>query len=98
MKYLPEDPHTFTLKTVIDEHASRLVEIVEVNDDKGNKTPESVIARFKCFDKYELCNFSLSRLAVESLIHPDLHAEVVVKYSHMKNLKKSLVIFISWWC
>ena len=87
MKYLPEDPHTFTLQSVLDEHESRLVEPSPVNDSAGVETPASIIARYKCYDAYEMCDFSLSRLAIEALVHPDLRAEIVVQYNHMDNLK-----------
>ena len=95
MKYLPEDPHTFTLEAVLTEHKSRLVEPAQVNDASGDETPESILARFRCYDEYELCDFSLSRLAVEALVHPDLRAEVVVQYNHMDNFKNILAVFIS---
>lgn len=35
-----------------------------------------------------MCDFSLSRLAIEALVYPDLRAEIVVQYNHMDNLKK----------
>ena len=78
MKYLPEDSHTFTLTSVLDKHKSRLSEPTPVLDSSGVEEPTSVAARFKCFDDYERCDFSLSRLAVESLVHPDLRAEIVI--------------------
>ena len=59
MKYFPEDPHTFTLKVVIAEHESRLIDPAAVSDDKGVETSESVKSRFKCFDEYEICDFSV---------------------------------------
>jgi len=59
-----------------------------VCDDKGDKTPALVAARFKCYDTYELCDFSLSRLAIETLVYPDLRAEVVVQHNHMLSFKK----------
>ena len=88
MKYLPEDPHNFTLKDLIKEHETRLVEPAPVLDTSNNETPESIIARFKCYDEYEKCDFSLSRLAIESLVHPELRAEVIVQFNHTKNFKK----------
>ena len=53
MKYLPEDPHNFTLKDLIKEHETRLVEPAPVLDTSSNETPESIIVRFKCYDEYE---------------------------------------------
>ena len=87
MKYLPEDPHTFSLQSVLKEHNSRLTEPSPIVD-AGVETPTSIIARFKCYDAYEMCDFSLSRLAIEALVHPDLRAEIVVQYNHMDNFKK----------
>ena len=53
MLYLPEDPHTFTLATVLTEHESRLVEPSPVLDTSGAETPVSITARFKTYDVYE---------------------------------------------
>ena len=88
MQYLPEDPHTFTLQTVLNEHKSRLVEPAAVKDATNVETPESVLARFKSYDAYEKCDISLSRLAIESLVHPELRAEIVVQFNHMDEFKK----------
>ena len=57
-------------------------------DSTSAKKPDSILAKFKCYDNYEQCDFSLSRLAVESLVHPDLRAEIVVQHNHMDNFKK----------
>ena len=84
MIYLPEDPHTFTLAAVLTEHKSRLVEPSPVLDLSSVETPASVVARFKAYDVYESCDIYISRLAIEALVHPELRAEIVVQYSHMK--------------
>jgi len=88
MRYLPEEPHKLTLASVLAEHQSRVTEPAAVWDDKGDETPASVAAQFKCYNPYELCDFSLSRLAIETLVHPDLRAEVVVQYNHIPSFKK----------
>ena len=88
MKYLPEEPHSFTLEEVLTEHKSRLVEPDEVLDSSNNETDASKFARFKCYDIYELCDLALSRLAIESLTHPDLRAQVVVQYGKESNFKR----------
>ena len=78
MKYLPGDLHTFTLALVLAEHKSRFKEPLTVLDGSGTETPTSIVARFKCYETYEFCDWSLSRLAIESLVHPDLREEVLV--------------------
>ena len=35
-----------------------------------------------------MCDWSLSRLAIEALVHPDLCAEVVVQFNHTNSFKK----------
>jgi len=94
MQYFPEDPHTFSLTSALDKHTSRLVEPPPVMDTTGNETPASIIARHKCYDIYEFCDVSLSRLAIEALVHPDLHAEIVVQFNHMPKFKKLPGVFI----
>jgi len=59
MRYLPEEPHNFTLASVLADHNSRIIE-PDIIDKKGRETPASAAARFRCYDVYELCNFSLS--------------------------------------
>jgi hypothetical protein len=49
-----EDHHLVDLPTVLTEHMARLVKPAVVNDANGNETAESVIARHKCYDDYEL--------------------------------------------
>ena len=88
MQYLPEDPHTFTLEAVMAEHKSRLVEPAEVKDTNNVETPASILARFRTYDEYEKCDISLSKLAIESLVHSELRAEIIVQLSHLDNFKK----------
>ena len=59
MKYLPKDPHNFTLTSVLDEHKSRLTEPTAVMDSTGMETSASKQAHFKSYNQYELCDFSL---------------------------------------
>ena len=90
MKYLPEEPHTFTLNMVIAEHKQRTSDPTPIMDalNPTVETPRSIATRFATYDAYEKCDFALSRLAIESLVHPDLRAEVVVQHSHVDNFKK----------
>jgi len=81
MKYLPEEPHNFTLATVIKEHTSSLVEPAPTTDNNATnptETSTSILARFKSYDAFEKCDLSLSHLVIESLVRPDLRAEVVI--------------------
>ena len=87
-KYLPEEPHNFTLSSVLAERKPRLIERVVINYSAGDETPESALAWFRCYDQYELCNFSLSCLAIKTLVHPDLRYEVVVQHNHEPLFKK----------
>ena len=88
MKYLPEEPHSFTLEQVLTEHTSRLVEPIALDDASGSETAESKLARFKCYDIYEQCDLALSRLAIEALTHPDLRAQVVVQYGEEPDFNR----------
>jgi len=60
MRYLLEEPHNFTLSSVLAEHQPKLVKPECVDDVSGIETTSSVTARFRCYDDYELCDFSLS--------------------------------------
>ena len=88
MKYLPEDPHTFALPLVLDKHKSRLIEPAQALDSAGDETASSTVARFKCYDDYERCDLSLSRLTIEVLVHPGLRSEVIVQFNHTPLFKK----------
>ena len=70
-----------------------LVEPAHVTDglaDTPVNNPASILARFKSYDTFEKCDFSLSlsRLVIESLVHPDLCAEFVVQHNYIANFKK----------
>jgi len=88
MWYLMEETHTFSLDQVQAEHKSRLSEPAVVLDSAGVETSESLLAKFKCYDLYEQCDFSLSCLAIEALTHPDLRAQIVVQYGTEKYFKR----------
>ena len=88
MNYLPKDPHTFTLATVLAEHKSRVTEPTPILGASNVETLESIIARFKCYSTYEKCDWFLSHLAIETLVYPDLRVEVVVQFSHTSSFKK----------
>ena len=59
MKYFPEDLHTFSLTSVLDEDTSQLLEPSPVMDTTGSETLASIIARHKCYEIYEYCDISL---------------------------------------
>ena len=89
MKYLPEEPHNFTLSTVTDEHISRMMESNHITEGTpGVEAPESILVCFKIYDAFEKCDFSLSCLAIKSLVCQDLHAEVFVQHIHIANFNK----------
>ena len=88
MKYLPEDPYTLTFASVLAEHESRITAPSVVIDALENETPESIVTQFKCYDEYEYCDWSLSRLTIEALVHPGLRADVVVQFNHTASFKK----------
>ena len=68
MTYLVKNVHLFTIDSVTQEHESRLIEPPVVNDSSVAETSDSIQARFRCYDEFEKYDFSLSRLAIESLI------------------------------
>ena len=73
---------------VLTERKFWLVEPSPITDSSGTKTPTSIITRFKRYDAYDQCDISLSRLAIETLVRPDLRAEVVVQFNHTPLFKK----------
>ena len=90
MNYLPEETQNFILADVISEHNLRLVENYPVTDVHATApvdTLASILPRFKRYDAFERCDFSLSNFIIKSLAHPDLHAEVIVQHSHVNFFK-----------
>ena len=89
MVYLPEQGHKVNLLDVIAEHNERLSEPnpVTTNDAQGNlvETQDSIDARFKCYDTYELRDIQLSRLVIDSLISPALRLQVLTRFRHDKE-------------
>ena len=83
MKNLVDEPHSFTLDEVIAEYESRMAdEPFPIKDQNGDELPSSIIARFKCYDEYELCDLALSRLAIEALISSTLRDKIQVRFGH----------------
>ena len=68
MRYLVKNIHLFTIDSVTQEHESRLIKPFVINDSNGTETFASTQARFRCYDEFEKYDFSLSRLAIKSLI------------------------------
>ena len=85
MKYLVKNVHLFTIDSVTQEHESRLIEPSVVNDSTGNETSGSSQARFRCYDEFEKYDFSLSRLAIESLITLRLREAISIRFSHIDD-------------
>ena len=88
MVYLVDHSHKVTLSHVIHEHSSRLVEpspVYELEADgttSSRETTASQLARFRCYDMYELNDIQLSRLIVDSLISSPLRSQVTTRYKH----------------
>ena len=97
MKYLPEEPYSFTIDDILAEHTSRLVEpsVITNSQTPHVETPESTLAWLHCYDPYEKCDFSISRLVIESLVHPELRAEIIVQFSLTPSFKKLPVKYAS---
>jgi len=87
MKCLPDKPRNFMLESITTEHSFRLMEPKVVMNKSGDENLASVLARFRCYNLYEQCDFSLSHLAIEALTHPDLQAQVIVQYGEVKSFK-----------
>ena len=68
MMNLIKNVHLFTIDSVTAEHESRIDEPAIIQDSSGTETIDSAQARFRCYDEFEKYDFSLSRLAIESLI------------------------------
>ena len=85
MTYLVKNVHLFTMDSVTQEHESRLIEPPVIYDSAGTETADSVQARFRCYDEFEKYDFSLSRLAIESLITLRLREAISVRFSHIDD-------------
>ena len=86
MKNLPEEPHSFALDGVLSEHKLRDKEEPAKNlDPQLDEFPSSVINGFKCYDEFEINDFNLSRLVIESLISADLRQKVKTRFNHFKD-------------
>ena len=85
MHHLADDYHMFTLEDIIAEHDSRLDEPATILDGNGVETKESILAKFRCYDEWEICDVALSRLMVESLVSPGLRQKVATRYDHLDD-------------
>ena len=85
MMNLIKNVHLFTIDTVTTEHESCINKPSVIQDLTGSKTTDSVQARFRCYDKFKKYDFSLSRLAIESLITLCLQEAVSVRFSHVQD-------------
>jgi hypothetical protein len=86
MKNLTTEPHSFTFTEVLEEHESRnRDEPPSTFDSTQTELLSSVVDRFKCYDVFEIDDFNLSRLVIESLISADLRQKVKTRFNHFKD-------------
>ena len=73
------DSHAFSLKEVTTEFGSRLIEpdpvSVNINGTQV-ESGDSIQARHRAYDEYEIYDISLSRLGVESLLSSSFCHEI----------------------
>ena len=48
-------------------------------------TAASILARHRCYDDFELYDVHLSRLVIETLVHPTLRATITTRYGHFDD-------------
>ena len=82
MCYLLDNSYAFTVKGVITEHASRLVELTAILDDTGSETMATIAARLCSYDEFELYDVGLSRLAIEACVSVSMREEIAIRFSH----------------
>ena len=87
IRYLAEEPHMFTIDNAMSEHDSRMIEPSPVVDDNDEETVDSICSRFKCYDKYERFDISLSCRILETLLSQDIKGTIRIKYGHLSNFK-----------
>ena len=87
MTYLLDNPHDLTCDEVHADYKDRVKQLVPVmtTDTTPVETPESIAARHKSYDIYELSDRSLSRLAVESLLSSGFREQILNRFSHEDN-------------
>ena len=71
----------------MDEHASRLIQPPPELDDNNDETVTSISSRFRCYDKFEKFDISLSCRVLETLLSQDIKATIRIKYGHLPNFK-----------
>ena len=87
MRYLAEESHLFTITDVLTEHRSRLTEPRPIFESESVETDASIVNRYKCYDKYERFDLSLSRRILETLLSQDIKATIRIKYGHLPQFK-----------
>jgi hypothetical protein len=86
MHNLATEPHSFTLSSVLAEHKARNIpELSPVYDANQDELPSSILARFKCYDEFELDNINLSRLVIDLLISVELRQKVKTRFNHYSD-------------
>ena len=82
MCYLLDESYAFTVKEVITEHESRLIEPTAILDDTRDETVASITAQFRSYDEFEFYDVGLSRLAVEACVSVSLREKIAIRFSH----------------
>ena len=88
MLSLLTDSHFFSLKEVTTEFESRLIEPAPVyvtTNGTDVETRDSIQARHRAHDEYEIYDISLSRLVVESLLSSSFRHEIQTRFSHVSG-------------
>ena len=68
MASILKESHAYTNDEVIVEYEDRPTEPVPIINGDGKETDESILARYKSYDEFELNELILSRMMVESLL------------------------------
>ena len=92
------DLHAFSLKKVTTEFESRLIEPDPVSVTTNGtqiETRDSIQARHRAYDEYEIYDISLSRLVVDSLLSLFFRNEIQTRFSQISGFFTSQVKYTS---
>jgi len=85
MTSILKESHAYTGNEVIAEYEDRLTEPNSIINDEGKETDESVLARYKAYDEFELNDLLLSRIMVESLLSTLFREKLDTMFSHLRD-------------
>ena len=89
MTSILKESHAYTVDEVTAEYMDRLNEPpLLLDEDTGDETDESIIARLKAYDDYELNDLLLSRMMIESLLSASFREKLDVRFSHVPNFEE----------